>query len=398
MVYEHARHLKAVGHEVVIIYREYIAGRDNNFSKEFGIDYLVFDDIDVTAYDFDIVIATWWETFYDIFLFNARHYFYLSQDDERRFYEDANSFKVKFCNLTYQIHSIGIITISGWWQKQLQKEGNQYVMVAPNGYNSDVINAGGRVKNDTGKLRVLIEGPGDTWFRRIDDSFKAVAGLEGIEVWYKSRGKFIDPSWKYDKVFFNVSSAEMTSIYSQCDVLLKMSEVEAFCLPNLEMMATGGTIITTNFTGHEEYAVPDSNAIVVAIRDIEAARKAVVKLRDDRVLLARLQANAYQTAQTMKWTVQTVKFEKVLMELVEKFEGHDYSHTRRLMNDLLSLKTAVEISEKSKHKLENDYNYLFAQHHRNEYRLFRFIGRMVYGIPVLGQLLRTIFAGKTDSR
>ncbi|HRG89413.1 MAG TPA: glycosyltransferase family 4 protein [Chitinophagales bacterium] len=391
-VYEHGRRLQSSGHDVVIIYREYVKGRDEIWFPQFGLKHLAWDDIDLKTTRYDVMIATWWETLYDIFLFNADYYFYFTQDDERRFYEDPNSYKIRFCDLTYKLPDIGIITVPKWWKNVLHKEGNKHIGLAPSGFHETVFNPAKRKPNPNGKLRVLIEGPGEVWFRRVADSFKAVEGLEGIEVWFKARGNYVDPSWKYDKIFFNCTTEELADLYAQCDVLLKMSEVEAFCLPNVEMMACGGTIITTNFTGHEEYSIPDVNSFVIPIRDTDAARNAVIKLRDDRALLARMQAEAYNTARDMTWTIQTQKFEKALLELVEIYKGHDYSHTRQLMNALLDMKIAIEITEKSKQKLERDYNYLFAQHHRKEYSLFRYIGRIVYRIPVVGPLLRKIFS------
>jgi glycosyltransferase involved in cell wall biosynthesis len=395
VVYEHARHLKNCGHEVLIIFRQYIPGRDGDFFSSYGLDHIPFDDADAKALQFDVIIATWWETFYDIFVFKANNYFYLTQDDERRFYEDAASFKVKFCDLTYKFPNIGAITISGWWQKQLIAEGNHVTKVAPNGYDGNLLKADNRKQNETGKLRVLIEGPGDTWFRRIEDCFKATAGLENIEVWFKSRGNFLDPSWKFDKIFYNVSATEMKEIYSQCDVLLKMSEIEAFCLPNLEMMATGGTIITTDFTGHEEYAVNGVNSIVIGKRDIEAARTALIQLRDDRTLLLRLQQAALQTAQKMTWEKQTPGFEKALMELLDTFKNYDYTAEKRLILKLREIKLALEVTLKAEEKLRTDYDALFEQHHRTEYSVFRYLGRVVYRLPIAGSLLRTLFKSKS---
>lgn len=389
-VYEHGRHLKKRGHDVTIIYREYVKGRDSIWFPEFGLNHLEWDLINFETDVFDVIIATWWETLFDVFLFDASYYFYFTQDDERRFYEDSNSFKIKFCDLTYKFGDIGIITVPKWWKAVLHKEGNRNVGLAPSGFHENIFNPPKRKPNETGKLRVLIEGPGEVWFRRIEDSFKAVEGLAGIDVWFKARGNYVDPTWKYDKIYFNVSTQELAEIYCSCDVLLKMSEVEAFCLPNVEMMACGGTIITTDFTGHEEYAIDNYNSLVVPVRDIQAARNAIIKLRDDRLLLSRLQDNAYLTAKDMTWSIQTKKFETALVELISDYEGHDYSYTKQQILRLRDIKLSIEILEKENDKLKNHYEKLFQQFHRNEYRIFRFFGRLIYKIPVLGILLRRL--------
>ena len=398
VVYEHARHFKKCGHEVLIIYREYTQGRDNNLPTNFGLDFKAFDTLNIDSLTFDVIFATWWETFYDIFLFNSRYYFYLLQADESRFYEDKNSVSTKFCDLTYRFPSVGIITVSQWLRNKLVNQGHPHTRKAANGYDDKIFTPASRTQNLNGKLRVLIEGHGDTWFRRIDDCFQATNGIDGIEVWFISRGNFIDPSWRYDKLFKDLSQTEMAATYLLSDVLLKMSEIESFCLPNLEMMATGGTIITTDFTGHTEYAVNNQNSIVISIRDVEAARNAVLKLRDNRAILFALQGNALQTAQAMTWNIQTPKFEKALLELTEELSGHDYSPDRELILRLREIKLSVDLSEKTRIKLESDYQELFAQHHRNEYRLLRFIGRIFYKIPLLGAFVRSLFKSKVSSK
>jgi hypothetical protein len=93
----------------------------------------------------------------------------------------------------------------------------------------------------------------------------------------------------------------MKYIYSSCDVLLKMSRVEGFFGPPLEMMACGGTAVTTRVTGYDEYIVDGYNALTVEIGDHEGAQKLLKRLIEDRTLLKMLKENGRKTAQKMVW-------------------------------------------------------------------------------------------------
>jgi hypothetical protein len=91
----------------------------------------------------------------------------------------------------------------------------------------------------------------------------------------------------------------MAAIYASCDVLLKMSRVESFSYPPLEMMATGGGAVVRDVTGLDEYAVDGENCLIVS--DVEGARRAVRRLVDDAALRARLGAAGRETAGRMTW-------------------------------------------------------------------------------------------------
>ena len=375
-VYHHAAHLQKEGNEIIIIYIENIPGRDKNILQDFFLNSVNFEEAKKKNIVFDVIFATWWETVYDVFHFKSRYYFYFVQDDERRFYEDKESYNLKFCNLTYCNPGLGIITVSGWLQKMLWSESNINSKLAPYGYDPAIFNPAKRAQPNK-KLRVLVEGPGAVWFKRVDDCFVALNEIEDIEVWFVSRDNFVSPGWKIDKYFVNVRSIELSEIYTSCDVLLKMSEVESFCLPNLEMMASGGTIVTTDFTGHLEYAIDGFNSIVIPIRGVENARLAIIRLRDDRELLAQLQHNALITAAKMTWKQGNKKFELALAELIEEFKDYDYTAIRKTFLQLDDIKLNTNILITTYNKLHTDYKDIFDSHHQNEYRALRLIARPV---------------------
>jgi glycosyltransferase involved in cell wall biosynthesis len=386
-VYNHSKFLNENGYTVDISYIDYVEGRDKYLLKEYNLVYKPFNEIQKDKF-YDVVFATWWETLYEIIKIPSNYYFYYIQDDERRFYEENSSAKINLCELTYLFPNVGKIVVANWLKELLISfNKDQYIKVCPNGFESEYFYPS-QAKNQNDKLKILIEGPGKVWFKRINSCFEAIKDIEGIEVWFVSRDGFVDENWKIDKYFENVARTQMGDIYRSCDVLLKMSEVESFCLPNLEMMACGGTIVTTNFTGHEEYAVNNENSIVIPINDINKAKEAIIRLTKDISLLDSLKKNAIIKSKEMNWNIQSRKFKDSLEDLLNDFDNVAFENTKREIQNISLIKSELENLVEENKSVFHKYNNLFKQHHRIEYSIFRFLGKKIYKIPVLNNILK----------
>lgn len=284
--------------------------------------------------EYDVVIATWWETFYDAMKVKAKRVLYFCQSDERRFYppEDPNRLWVQN---TYIHKEIGVITEAKWIQKLLRKEFGLNVEYAPNGIDLEIFNTNvPPLKPKSDRVRVLIEGPGDVWFKKVDLAFEVVNRFPEVEVWYVSSTDFIQNTWKFDEHFVRVPYSKMPRIYSSCDILVKLSSVEGFFGPPLEMMACGGTALVSNVTGHDEYIKDGYNAMVVPMDDPDAAEHKLRLLIQNKNLRNNLIKNGIKTAQGLAWNIQTPKFRKAIYQLVRKTPiTSSYTRTRVLTED-----------------------------------------------------------------
>ncbi len=81
----------------------------------------------------------------------------------------------------------------------------------------------------------------------------------------------------------NPSQAELVDdIYNRSRVFLCTSQVEGFGLANIEAMACGAALVTTDNGGSRDYAVPGRTALVASTGDVDALTDHVVTLlRDD---------------------------------------------------------------------------------------------------------------------
>lgn len=130
------------------------------------------------------------------------------------------------------------------------------------------------------------------------------------KIWIVSNNGKPKKDWRYDRFFENIPYGSMAQIYSSCDILLKMSKVESFCYPPLEMMACGGVSVIRKVTGIEEYAIDGENCLIV--NSVEGARKAIQKLIDNPELRKNLIQNGYQTAKEWSWDHSMDMFEEII--------------------------------------------------------------------------------------
>jgi glycosyltransferase involved in cell wall biosynthesis len=334
MIFEHAFRLKANGFRVSITFKYFDASIPTSaFPHAVETNIIKYG----SETKFDLVIATYWATVYDLKDFSARFYLYFCQCDERLFYEENDSRRF-WVEQTYSVVALFKIASAKFLAEKLNIEFSGPAFHAPCGINLDKFNQSNKpVKS--GRVKVLIEGPGKAKFKRIDDAFKVVRKFPDIEVWYVTYDGYVSPDWKPDRVFVKVPHHEMPDIYQSCDILLKLSAVESFGLPNLEMMACGGAVITSAFTGQEEYAIDGENAFVVDIGDTDKAAERLSQLINDSELRRRFGENGVKTASKRDWNTLKPSFADVLNRIVTEYpQGNRESCLPRLENLSLGYK------------------------------------------------------------
>ncbi|MCE9499118.1 MAG: glycosyltransferase family 4 protein [Leptospira sp.] len=248
-------------------------------------------------YRIKYLTATWWETSFTVERMNAEHKFFFLQSLENRFYPEGNSLQDGFF-LSLGL-GLNIFTEAKWIRDWLRKNLKIDAIHVPNGLDTTIFHPGNR-KPNSGKLRVLIEGAGGTFYKGVAHCFEAISNLD-VEIWYVSTDGVILPEWKVDRLFTKIPQSEMQKIYSECDVLLKMSKVEGVFGPPLEMMACGGTCVVGNVSGHDEYCENERNCLIIDKDSPGEARNAILRLMNDREFLKNLQIQGPVTAKKFQW-------------------------------------------------------------------------------------------------
>ncbi|QFS45334.1 glycosyltransferase family 4 protein [Nostoc sphaeroides] len=306
IVLQHVTKLAKRGHKVAIcVLDETIPAKLTSFSWFPNFNYSVFHPKDFPD-AVDICVATFWATVIPVMKFPAQHKVYFVQSDETRFYDNLilkNQVILSYlCNIHYMTEAKWIVE----WLKE--NFGHQAVYI-PNALDPDIIHPAKPIDNKRAdKFRILVEGSINSPFKRVKEAIEASQGLD-CEIWCVSNGGELSPECKIDRLFYQVDFSQMKHIYSSCDILVKLSSVEGFFGPPLEMMACGGVCVVSDVTGYDEYIKDEYNALVIPNGDVNLAHQALKRLINDNDLYKKLQKNGQLTADSMQWEDSINKLE-----------------------------------------------------------------------------------------
>jgi len=346
VIYEHASRLRARGHQVTMITCDTVTPETHAWHPAAAsLQWRTVPEAVRTP--FDVIVATWWQSVFLLHEFKAVRAIYFVQSIESRFFAPENpadhdtrdnSVWMQLCESTYS-YNIPMLTEARWIRQYLYENFNRQAWLVPNGVRKDIYRPDGAAVSPRkpNRLRVLIEGPVDVFYKNVPKSVDLCrrAGVE--EVWLMTSS----PVKEYpgvDRVFSRVPVERTPEIYRSCDLLLKLSYVEGMFGPPLEMFHCGGTAVVYDVTGHDEYICHGKNAYVVKKDDEQRVVEVLGRLLDDTDELERLKEGALETAAAWPdWETASAKFESAIEEICEQTRpvSRKYleNHTRQAWDD-----------------------------------------------------------------
>lgn len=163
------------------------------------------------------------------------------------------------------------------------------------------------------------------WWKGTPDALKAIKIVRdaGYNVEFLLFGNF-DPKTLPDEVkdidFTFVGSKkdeELAEFYNEADILISSSYFESFPLPQIEAMACGTPVITTQF-GTEDYAFDHKNSLVVQPRQPAQMAKAIMELIDNKNLYSQFIEEGLKTAKQLTWEKAAEDLEAILTKHINK--------------------------------------------------------------------------------
>ena len=275
--------------------------------------------------ELDVIVATGWSTAFWLDKFSARVKCYFVQSDETRFHPDDTKWQ-HLATLTYYL-GVHYLTEAKWIRKWLLDNFGHNAALIPNGLDASIFHPTSPLQAKGIRPRILLEGAIGLPYKGMREAFEAVEEIDA-EVWCVSSYGIPEIGWKCDRFFEQVPMQEMKRIYSSCDILLKLSRVEGFFGPPMEMMACGGASVVGRVSGYDEYIRDGYNALVVDPTDITAAKQAVQLLISDSRLREKIVAAGIQTASEWNWDSSIDALELFYNGLIADPESH-YNATQR---------------------------------------------------------------------
>ncbi|PIF48653.1 glycosyl transferase family 1 [Pseudomonas sp. 29] len=318
VIIQHASYLRERGHSVTLAVQEPFT-KDTLAWHDEALKLRCLPIEEAKKERFDLVIATWWKTAFELCNFDARRYGYFVQSIESRFYPESERPLRSLVDATYNF-PIEYVTEASWIQEHLNHCFHQRADLVRNGVRKDVYSPSGPTieARPIGKQpRVLVEGHFGVSFKNTALGVKLAREAGAKDIWLLT-GSPINWIPGVSRVFSRVPMVKTAEIYRSCDILIKLSTVEGMFGPPLELFHCGGTSIVFDVSGHDEYIIDGKNAVVAKTGDVDAVVKALKRLLTDRTELLHLQGEALKTAEKWpSWPEASERFERWIEKCLE---------------------------------------------------------------------------------
>ena len=308
VILKHCNILKKHGVNVFIINSDHPNQNIMNQDGELEVISNVTEKIDAHI---DMMVASLWTTLQYILEYpKVKRRAYLVQNFETDFMKYGDYAKL-IANSTYSYDNVQYITISKWCKEWLEREFERKVSYIPNGIRPEQFPY--KVRDFSSKIKILIEGNSDDYYKNVDESFKIVEKLdkEKYEIHFLSY-QGTPKKWYYvDKFMHRVPHDKVGEVYQNADILIKSSILESFSYPPLEMMATGGTCVVVPNDGNVEYLSDGENCLFYEAGNIEEAVEKIEELVKNKKLREQLVKNGKKVVESRDWK----KIEKQIVDV-----------------------------------------------------------------------------------
>lgn len=350
VIFEHAVRAMERGANVTIVTMEHVARKELYWhDRAQNLNWKTIQEAEKEAYD--VVICTWWRLVYEAYRLKGKHYIYFVQSVESRFYPAEEKPLRQLAEATYML-PMPVITEAAWIQEYLKKNYLRNVRLVRNGIRKDIYTPKGKcyAPREKGRLRVLVEGPVDVDFKNVPKTVSLCRKSEADEVWLMTSSD-IKSYPGIDRVFSKVPIEETPQIYRSCDVIVKLSYVEGMFGPPLEMFHCGGTAITYDVTGYDEYIEHGINALVAVRDDDKKVMEYLNQLKREPDYLRKLKEGALHTAnQWDSWERSSALFYEAVQDMCRQ--------------DVLNLQSRIE--KESKFHFQS---YMIAEDYYNRVKI-----------------------------
>ena len=310
IILEHANKLTDRGHNITIITHD---NKPNWFPLNSKVEFIQVPWGEVLGEKIpncDLIITTYWREIYECIEQKKAPVVYFEQGDYHLF-ELEKLEERKFNFIKKQFETVQFIyTVSNFAKEKIKTIYNKEAEVIPNAVNNDIFFAEkNKIKNKN--INIALIGSEDSEFKRIKNILEAIRKLQ-------NEGYKIDINWitptkpKNNDINAIVNPPQKTigDVLRKSDIFICASIYESFCLPVLEAMSCGTSVITTNNGGNMDFVKENENALIIEKDNIEDICDKIKILYKDEKLREMLSKKAVETSKEYSWDKTINKIEK----------------------------------------------------------------------------------------
>lgn len=310
-IFEHLNKLQERGHEVALYTLQEEPGW---FPLKAPVH--VFEDYDALVADLAeqdaIKIATWWNTAEKVLSASYAKGIpvFFVQDIETSYYP-GNPLAQQMVLASYR-PEMNTMTISERSQNKLAELGIEAVLIPP-GIDLETFKPL-ELERDKNMLLALGRSNPLKNLPLTIDGWKAM-GSKRPDLWMFGVEPRIGVRYGA-KYITSPSDEEVNELYNKCGVFIQNSTHEGFCLPVLEAMATGATVVCTDMVGNRDFCVDGENCIMVDFTP-ESVAAGVRKALDDETLREKFKTTGPETAAKFSWEIRIKQVEDYYESLTQ---------------------------------------------------------------------------------
>jgi GT2 family glycosyltransferase/glycosyltransferase involved in cell wall biosynthesis len=295
-VFEHLNGLRARGHEAELYS---LGGPPDWFDLDVPVrTFADYDDLVRALRDQDAIkVATWWNTAVPVWVASVSRGIpaYFIQDIETSYYPDDPS--VRSAVLASYREEFHFMTISSWNRDRLREHGQDAALIPP-GIDLETF----RPLEDEARSDDLVLAIGrSNPLKNLGLTLDAVRALPPGRARLQMFG--IEPELGAQHGVPYVDSPgdeDVNRLFNRAAVFVQTSIHEGFCLPPLEVMATGGAVVCTDAHGNRDFCRDGVNCLTPEPTPA-AVSAAIERLLDDPDLRRRLGEEGIRTAADYDW-------------------------------------------------------------------------------------------------
>lgn len=248
----------------------------------------------------DLIVATYWREIYEAIEQNIAPVLYFEQGDAHLFdpdsldYRTTNYIKKQFDVVPF------IFTVSNYAREIIKNKFNKDATVIPNAIDDRYFFYQKKADNDF--ITIALIGSLDTEFKGIKYILSAIDILNSEG--YKIKVNWVSPTVVSDSKYNAIISPKQMiigNLLRESDIYICASQYESFCLPVLEAMSCGTSVITTDNGGVRDYVIDKDNALIIKKNNVDDIVEKVKLLISDKKLRLKLSLNGSSTSKAFNW-------------------------------------------------------------------------------------------------